>query len=576
VEAWGPRPARRIDKPGCRGKFARPGRQSRTGQFGHYVEDIRTGDGPEEDSFYHEEQSKPPKLASGEEPTVFDRASFGAGGKPGVGSVNINPQVKQAKRDWLEAELAEAILDGIKITRCPDGKRPNFRFGRSRPPAGMVGTSRDNDLSRKRWRTPILSFEEERDLIRDTRSGDKRVQDRAKNRLYQSFHRTILKIASKYSGPTHVELMAAGSLGFWEAVERFDLTRNRGRLRTYADSWIRKHILKEIERWNKGGDRSDTRADRWVYSHPNATAEEVVAAVGGSLHAAEAAIQRAEAHNSESYDTTEEYEDENGNDGPAQHGPSQEARKHFGCFNDCQLSPQLLHHEPAGRHRPARDMLSGRYPRWPGLSRVVDHLAEYHSKETWRRLNKIGRQAYALELVERDTATPRSDESRYRYRGADEKERLAIALRCEALAARRHEHRGGGHRPAGELWLRKHKSVDLRTAAQSQKYQVATSKRADDGTNWKSIENDRLENIYNQIKRQRNWKADEKEKLRNDRQIGKRGDASPGIRGADLGRGSDRSRRAARPRIDQLHLQTGIAGRSPPARPAGRKGLVNG
>src|SRR5213082_2613650 len=67
----------------------------------------------------------------------------------------------------------------------------------------------------------------------------------------KSFHRFILKIVSQYSGPPHNELMAAGTVGFWEAVERFNLNRNSGRLSTYAEHWIRKRVREAVKKWAK-------------------------------------------------------------------------------------------------------------------------------------------------------------------------------------------------------------------------------------------------------------------------------------------------------------------------------------
>jgi RNA polymerase sigma factor (sigma-70 family) len=403
----------------------------------------------------------------------------------------------------------------------------------------------------------VLSFGEERDLIRQVRSGD----ERAKNKLYQSFHRTILKIASKYSGPTHAELMAAGSHGFWEAVQRFNLTRNSGRLRTYADSWIRKRILEEIERRNKDGDSSDTRADRWIYSHPNAAAEEVVAAVGGSLRAAEAAIQRALAHATESYDTTEGGYDEDDNPrGLAPHG----SNKHFTCFNDFQSTPQILHHRPAGRQGHVRDMLSGKRPRWPGYSRIIDCFAEAADDRARRRLKEIGRRAYALELVAKEQKrkarvdqakhpgylfctwlkqpTPTNAVAQPAPRSSYEVVRRAgVAHKLDQHPWRSY------HQTNSELWKphRPYDPANLRTASESRQWQ------------------------------KRNWKFEPNREFKHDIQNGKRRSEAPRVQRASISRRGNGNRSATGPHVGELYHQTRAGERSPNPRSSRREsGLI--
>ena len=173
-------------------------------------------------------------------------------------------------------------------------------------PKTAGGTSTSGDLGQRRWRGPILDRRTERDLIRKAKSDD----EPAKQKLVESFHRLILKIVGQYSGPPHNDLMAAGLLGFEEAISRFN--ENRGyRLKTYAEPWIRKHIRLCIKDWRKEGAAGETRQDRYVFSNPRATAEEIVAAVGGSIADAERAIARLNARH-ESYDTGERF-DEDGN-----------------------------------------------------------------------------------------------------------------------------------------------------------------------------------------------------------------------------------------------------------------------
>ena len=266
----------------------------------------------------------------------------------------------------------------------------DFAFGL--PRGGRTNSTTANDLSRYRWRSPILDSRTERDLIRRAKAGD----GAAKQKLVEAFHRFILKIVAQYSGPSHADLMAAGLLGFSEAINRFN--ENRGcRLSTYAEPWIRKCILLAIENWRREGASGETRQDRYIFSNPNATAEQVVAAVGGTLANAERAIARlAQGH--VSYDTTEASFDEDGNYTGPKAATSHEICLMYDRFSRFQMSPQLRLYEPT--------------------SRWVDELAGYHTEEDQRRLKEVGRRQYAVELVEREKVrvSYRSKPERYLYR----------------------------------------------------------------------------------------------------------------------------------------------------------------
>ena len=348
------------------------------------MEDIRTADDADGESFYHE--GGKPKIARD---NVFDHSAF-RGVKPTLNALTINPQAKQPKRYRLQRQTDEFVARGGEITKCPPGRPPNFRFGAFKPPAGSVGSSRDNDLSRRRWRGPILEAGKERDLIRAARAGD----ECAKDELFKAFHRLILKIGSQYSGPPHNELMAAGTVGFLEAVQRFNLNRNSGRLSTYADHWIRKRVREAVKDWSKEGAAGETRQDRWLYSHANATAEEIVAAVGGKLVDAERAIARLSG-GCEHYDTTDGAFDESDDKfGPP---PQSELASSYSRFKSDHLCRHLLLHNPVGR--------------W------IDKFADDPDRRAAHRLKEIGRRAYALELVKRhqERVQARAEPTQYLY-----------------------------------------------------------------------------------------------------------------------------------------------------------------
>jgi hypothetical protein len=239
------------------------------------------------------------------------------------------PEAKGDERKELE-RLTAAFLANSKITYCKPGPKPNFRFGSPRPPLGSVGTNRENDLTRRRWRTPKPSFGQERDLIRQARSGD----DKAKQKLLEAIgHRQILRIAKRYSGPPHNEIMAAGLLGFCEAIEGFNLASNSGELSTYAEYWIKKRISGCIRAWRGEGIKDESNATRYLFSNSRATAEEIVTKIGGTIKNAEEAIERLNSA-SESYDERQYDDDER----QMQQEPLSEMRNIYSCFNPYSLS----------------------------------------------------------------------------------------------------------------------------------------------------------------------------------------------------------------------------------------------
>jgi hypothetical protein len=343
------------------------------------MRNILTEDELGNDNFSHEE----PQTVRGDkhrQETAFDKSDF-AFGLP-KGAATINPQAKQTKRDSLERLTNEFLESGGAITICPPGKPPKFRFGAFKPSPGSSGACRSNDLSRRRWYDPLPNRREERDLIRKAKSGD----ERAKQKLVETNHRFILTILREYSGPPHNDLMAAALFGFSEAISRFNENRSY-RLPTYANPWIRKYVRLAVKNWRKEGAAGETRQDRYIFSNPNATAEQVVAAVGGRLEDAEKAIARVNAGH-EYYDSGEAVFDEDGNYTGPTIATSHEICRMYDRFSRVQLSPQLRLHEPACGSRKRIG--------W------IDELADYHIAESQRRLAEVGRRQRALELLERE------------------------------------------------------------------------------------------------------------------------------------------------------------------------------
>ena len=340
---------------------------------------------------------------------VFDNGGIATGLPKTTTSPTINPEARQRQRNELNQLTAIFLRGGGKVTVCPPGTPPNFRFGKFKSPSPLRGMTSAGDLSQRRWHGPTLDARTERELIRKAKSGD----ETAKQKLLEAFHRFVLSIASKHSGPPFNDLMAAGLVGFVEAINRFN--ENRGcRLSTYACRWIEKHVRLAVKDWRREGASGETRQDRYIFSNPRATAEEVVAA-GGTLADAERAIARLDAGH-ESYDTSEAAFDEDDNYTGPQVATSHEMARAFGCFSRLQLSPQLIIFEPT--------------------SKRIDEQAQNRIVDRKRRLNEVGRQQYALELVSRERVwiSCRSKEGRYLYRTkTDIKERSKIAARFYTL-----------------------------------------------------------------------------------------------------------------------------------------------
>jgi RNA polymerase sigma-32 factor len=89
-------------------------------------------------------------------------------------------------------------------------------------------------------REPILEREEELELARRYREGDREAGDA----LVRSHLRSVVKIARRYGGyGIHLsELIGEGTVGLLEALRRFEPERGL-RFLTYARYWIRAYIL---------------------------------------------------------------------------------------------------------------------------------------------------------------------------------------------------------------------------------------------------------------------------------------------------------------------------------------------
>ena len=255
-------------------------------------------------------------------------------------------------------------------------------------------------LANRRWYGPILTPAEEADLLRKAQAGDKV----ALTTLLQKLHRAVLKIAKRaapdpaierqarargltaHDGPELDDLVAAGMAELTKAIFRFNPRRNNG-LYAYAKKYIEGAISAEAKNYKKRGTGGETRLERWIYSHPYDTPEEIVAALS-KRRMNDTPEQVAQAQQgvsarrvSEHYSTTDSNYDEDDNFTGSRPAASHDMYRMYDCYGS---SPHLRFHNAA--------------------SRLIDDLAADADTRAKQRLEAIGRRAYALELVDKDHA----------------------------------------------------------------------------------------------------------------------------------------------------------------------------
>lgn len=97
-------------------------------------------------------------------------------------------------------------------------------------------------------KTPLLTIEEEIQLAKKIRRGDKAARDH----MIQANLRLVVKIAMDYKdfGLPLLDLISEGNIGLIKAVERFD-PRKGGKLSTYAAWWIKQSIKRALANQSK-------------------------------------------------------------------------------------------------------------------------------------------------------------------------------------------------------------------------------------------------------------------------------------------------------------------------------------
>src|SRR5438105_9310512 len=97
-------------------------------------------------------------------------------------------------------------------------------------------------------RTPLLTPQEEIELARRIRKGDRK----AREQMIKANLRLVVKIARDYEGyglPL-LDLISEGNIGLMKAVERFDPSKG-GKLSTYGSWWIKQSIKRALANQSK-------------------------------------------------------------------------------------------------------------------------------------------------------------------------------------------------------------------------------------------------------------------------------------------------------------------------------------
>ena len=257
-------------------------------------------------------------------------------------------------------------LDDIeKLVR--ESVKESFSWFRPKALPRLNGPS-INDLVVNRWHSHSRTPEQEVIRCVQARKG------MAYDELLARFHRKVLQVAGGHmprywryrrsslrdkhtNNLLFEDLVAAGVAAMWKATLKLDLALGC-RFWTGVRASILGAISDEARIWRRHGSR-ETRLDRWLYTHPTASSEQVLRAqqrlvrrpAFHSLEEAAEGIKQFRAWGGEpefEYDTAEADEAvENGGD-PVFAGM-------YSCLSRHTLSPQLKFHERLIRH----DSLAG-------------------------------------------------------------------------------------------------------------------------------------------------------------------------------------------------------------------------
>jgi len=133
----------------------------------------------------------------------------------------------------------------------PHNDVPSFLEKPDAAPAEVIPHGERSNLQlylQEIGKTPLLTIEQEIQLAKRIRRGDKAARDH----MIQANLRLVVKIAMDYKdfGLPLLDLISEGNIGLIKAVERFD-PRKGGKLSTYAAWWIKQSIKRALANQSK-------------------------------------------------------------------------------------------------------------------------------------------------------------------------------------------------------------------------------------------------------------------------------------------------------------------------------------
>lgn len=146
-------------------------------------------------------------------------------------------------------EITPALTPAAVVSHQDDV--PSFLEKPDAAPADVIPHGERSNLQlylQEIGKTPLLTIEEEIQLAKRIRRGDKAARDH----MIQANLRLVVKIAMDYKdfGLPLLDLISEGNIGLIKAVERFD-PRKGGKLSTYAAWWIKQSIKRALANQSK-------------------------------------------------------------------------------------------------------------------------------------------------------------------------------------------------------------------------------------------------------------------------------------------------------------------------------------
>jgi hypothetical protein len=286
-----------------------------------------------------------------------------------------------------------------------DSVRESFSWWRPKPRPRLGGPS-INDLAAHRWRLPIPAAADEIELIRRIRSGDicgpfqpSHMWSDDFTKILASCHGLVLSTANghmprywrarrsplrdKHTNTVlYEDLVAAGVAKMWMAALKFDLAAGY-RFWTAARLPIIGAISDEARLWRRGGS-GEGRLDRWLYTHPTASPEQV-------LRAQQRLVKRPVFHSlQEAAEGIKQFWSWGGDpefvyDEETTEAAAGSFRSMYDCFDPYQLS--YSYSDSDGMAAPAESRLSYRANFVGRLAvdrtRIMSRFHHYHPGELW-------------------------------------------------------------------------------------------------------------------------------------------------------------------------------------------------